>query len=270
MYKLITIDIDGTLLNDRRELTEEVRSAIYAAKAKGVKIVLCSGRAIGGVQRYLEELHLNDEEDYVITCNGALIQSSNTNKIVLSHTLGFEDLTFLYQLSMELNTSMHFFDYTKLYTLNENIHKYTVAESYITQIPLRYRRLEEIPGDILLTKILFVDDPGHLNNVVAAIPMSLQEKYAMVRTEPYFYEFLHPEVSKGNAVKDLAKILGIQRQEIMSIGDNRNDLTMIEYAGCGVAMGNAVPELKQIANYQTLSNNDNGVAHAIRKFVLGN
>ncbi|MCL6574148.1 MAG: sugar-phosphatase [Bacillus sp. (in: Bacteria)] len=270
MYKLITIDMDGTLLNDKHELTDEVRSTLQTAKARGVKVVLCTGRPIGGVHRYLEELHLNEEGDYVITYNGALVQNSNTNEIVSKYSLGYEDLKLLYDLSLELKTSIHFFNYTNLYTLNQNIHKYTVAESYITQVPLSYLRLEGISKNILLPKIIFVDEPEHLNQVIASIPISLREKYAMVRSEPFFYEFLHPKVSKGNAVKHLAKILGIEQQEVMSIGDNRNDLTMIEYAGCGVAMGNAVPELKEIANFQTLSNNNNGVAHAIQKLVLNN
>ena len=115
---------------------------------------------------------------------------------------------------------------------------------------------------------MFIDEPERLNKVIAQIPASIKEKYMMVQSAPYFLEILHPEVSKGNAVKKLAEKLGIKQQEVMSIGDNGNDLSMIEYAGCGVAMENAIPEVKKSADFQTRSNNENGVAYAIQELVL--
>ena len=268
MYKLIAIDMDGTLLNDHHEVTEDVRDALHRAKEQGVKIVLCSGRPIGGMRRYLKDLKLDEEEDYVIAYNGALVQNAHTNEIVSELSLGYEDLKFLYKLSMELDTPMQFFDAENVYTPNPNISEYTVLESFINQIPLRFRKVEEFPADILLPKIMFIDEPEHLNKVIAQIPASIKEKYMMVQSAPYFLEILHPEVSKGNAVKKLAEKLRIKQHEVMSIGDNGNDLSMIEYAGCGVAMENAIPEVKKSANFQTRSNNENGVAYAIHELVL--
>lgn len=90
----------------------------------------------------------------------------------------------------------------------------------------------------------------------------------MVKSAPFFYEILHPLVSKGNAVKHLAEKLGFEREEVMCIGDNGNDLSMIEYAGCGIAMENSIPELKAAADIVTTSNNEDGVAHAIRTQFL--
>lgn len=90
----------------------------------------------------------------------------------------------------------------------------------------------------------------------------------MVRSMPFYYEILHKDASKGNAVELLAGHLGIRREEVVCIGDNENDLTMIEYAGCGVAMGNAVPKVKAIADFETRTNNEHGVAYAIEKLVL--
>ncbi len=268
VYKIIAIDMDGTLLNDHHEVTEEVRNALHKAKEQGVKIVLCSGRPIGGMRRYLKDLKLDEEEDYVIAYNGALVQNTHTNEIVSELSLGYEDLKLVHELSVELSTSMHFFDADNLYTPNHNISKYTVYESYINQIPLHYRQVKEIPANILLPKIMFIDEPDRLSKVIAQIPASLKEQYMMVQSTPFFLEILHPKVSKGNAVKQLAEKLGIRQQEVMCIGDNGNDLSMIEYAGCGVAMGNAIPEVKKSANFQTLSNNENGVAHAIQELVL--
>ncbi|MCC2929927.1 MULTISPECIES: sugar-phosphatase [Bacillus] len=268
MYKLIAIDMDGTLLNDHHEVTAEVRDALHAAKAEGVKIVLCTGRPIGGVRRYLDELNLIEEGDYVIAYNGALVQNTHTKEVVTELSLGYDDLASLYDLSLELETPMHFFDSANLYTPNRDISEFTVYESYVTQVPLHYRKIEEMPKDILIPKVMFIDKPEHLSHVITSIPKDVREKYTMVRSAPFFYEILHPEASKGNAVRQLANLLGIEQAEVMSIGDNGNDLTMIEWAGCGVAMANAIPEVLEAANFQTRSNNEHGVAHAIHELVL--
>jgi hypothetical protein len=216
----------------------------------------------------LEELNYTQDGDYVITYNGAMIQNTFTHEVVYECFLGYEDLTYLSKLSVELQTPMHFYHLDTIYTPNQVISQYTVFESYITQVPLHYCRLEEIPQNIKLPKVLFIDAPERLDKVISSIPSTLKERYTMVKSAPYFFEFLRLEVSKGLAVKLLAERLNIKQQEIISIGDNGNDLSMIEYAGCGVAMGNAIPELKQIANFQTRSNNQNGVAYAIEKLVL--
>ncbi|WP_078392280.1 sugar-phosphatase [Shouchella patagoniensis] len=268
MYKLIAIDMDGTLLNDQHQVTEEVKRALIEAKAIGVTIVLCTGRPLGGVTRYLTDLELNQEGDYVIAYNGALVQDSFSNKAVVSLALAHSDLQELAALAEELDSPMHFFDAERLYTANKDISPYTVYESYVTQVPLSYCALEQVNAGIEIPKVMFIDEPGKLEQTIAKIPASYRERYTMVKSAPFFYEILHPEVSKGNAVKHLAEKLGIRQNEVMCIGDNGNDLSMITYAGCGVAMANAIPELKAVADVETLSNNQDGVAHAIREYVL--
>lgn len=268
MYKLVAIDVDGTLFNDRKEITKEVNEAIQAAKAKGVKVVVCTGRPIVGARPIIEELKLTDENEYVITFNGALVQDTHTNEVVSEISLTYHDLKALYELSLELDSPMHFFDSKNVYTPNKDISRYTVHESNINQVPLHYRTIEEIPEDFLIPKVMFIDEPDRLNKIIAAIPNSFKEKYTMVKSAPYFLEILHPSVSKGNAVKQLAEKLSIKKEEVICIGDGDNDLSMVEYAGCGVAMGNAVPSVKEAAEFQTFSNNENGVAYAIEKLIL--
>lgn len=268
LYKLVAIDVDGTLFNDRKEITKEVNEAIQAAKAKGVKVVVCTGRPIVGAQPIIEELKLTDEDEYVITFNGALVQNTHTNEVISEISLTYQDLKVLYELSLKLHSPMHFFDSKNVYTPNKDINQYTVYESHINQIPLHYRTMEEIPADFLIPKVMFIDEPEHLNNIISNIPDSFKEQFTWVKSAPYFLEILHPSVSKGNAVKQLAEKLSIKREEVICIGDGENDLSMVEYAGCGVAMGNAVPSVKKVAEFQTFSNNENGVAYAIEKLIL--
>lgn len=268
MYKLIAIDMDGTLLNDRHEVPEDVKYTLAEAKKQGIKIVLCSGRPIGGIRSYIKALNLNQEGDFAIAYNGALVQDTHTNEVVAELSLGHADLVKLYELSMELKTPMHFFDTKGVYTPNADISDYTVLEAYLSEIPLGYRQVSDIPTNISIPKIMFVNHPDKLNRTIEELPKSLNKQYTIVQSAPYFLEFVHPSASKGNAVKMLAEQLGIKQEETMTIGDNGNDLSMIEYAGCGVAMGNAIPEVKAAADFQTRSNNESGVAYAIRKLAL--
>lgn len=268
MYKLIAIDIDGTLINNNEEITQEVKDAIHAAQSQGVKVVLATGRPIGGVSRFIEELGLTKEEDYVVTYNGAFVQNTNTKKIVVQTNLTYENLQEVYALSQQLGSPMHYFDLDYVYTPEKAINKYTVYESHTNQVPLYYQPVDEAPEDIQIPKMMFIDDKERLDQTIEAIPASFREKYAMFKSAPYFLEILHPHVNKGEAVKRLAEKLSIKREEVICIGDGGNDLSMVEYAGCGVAMGNAIPAVKEAADFQTLSNDEHGVAHAIEKLVL--
>lgn len=268
MIKLIAIDIDGTLLNDKHEVTDDVQQALHAAKQKGVKVVLCTGRPIGGVKQYLDALNLTEDGDFVIAYNGALVQNAHTNEVVSELTLENKDLQTIYNISKELNTPMHYFDSANLYSPNRQISEYTVLESYLTTVPLSYMPVDEAPEDIIIPKMMFIDKPETLDQTIANIPAEMKENYMLVKSSPFFLEILNPNVSKGNAVKLLAETLGIKQEEVMAIGDNGNDVTMVQFAGCGVAMGNAIPELKEVANHITATNNENGVAKAINEFVL--
>lgn len=268
LYKLIAIDMDGTLLNDQHTVDKQTIKTLEEANHLGIKIVLCSGRPIGGMKSYVDALNLNQKGDYTIAYNGGLVQDAYTGDNIIEFSLNYEHLKQLYALSLELHTPMHFFDTKGVYTPNKNINHYTVYEAFLNNIPLFYRNIEDINPDQPLSKIMFIDHPEHLKKVIPKIPKELYKKYTIVQSAPHFLEFVHPETNKGLAVQKLAEKLGIKREEVICIGDNENDLSMIEYAGCGVAMGNAVEKIKAAADFETLSNNENGVAHAIEKLIL--
>lgn len=268
MYKLLAIDIDGTLLNDQKEITKEVNEAIQVARMMDVKVILCTGRPIIGIHPFIEALRLNEREEYVVTFNGALVQNTITNEVVSQTSLTYQDLKIIYDLSLNVSSHMHFFDSDKLYTPNKDIHRYTVYEAASNNIPVHYVDIDQVSKDIMIPKIMFIEEPERLEKVITAIPDSFKERYAMVKSAPFFLEILHHSVSKGNAVRQVAERLGIRREEIICIGDGDNDLSMIQYAGCGVAMANATRRVKEAAQFITLSNNENGVAYALEKLVF--
>lgn len=268
MYKLIALDMDGTLLREDKTISPAVFDAIQAAKAKGAKVVLATGRPIKGVEKYLNELNLKEQGDYVATFNGALVQDTFSGDVISHITMEYEDLVTIYEASRELRTHLHFFDKNTLYTPNKDISKFTIVEAFMNDVDLHYTEMEDVPKDIVISKVMMIDYPEVLDRVINELPKELIEKYTIVRSAPHFLEFLNIDANKGNGIMLLANKLGIKQEEVICVGDAGNDIHMIEYAGLGVAMGNATEDLKAIANYITKSNKEDGVAHVINEFIL--
>lgn len=267
MYKLVAIDMDGTLLRGDKTISERTKNAIQSAREMGVTVVLATGRPIEGVSRYLEELHMYSEHDYVLSYNGALIQKTESKESIAKIALEGSDLHCLKKLSDELGVNIHAFSEEKGLITPKNS-KYTEVEADINNIEIHEMNIDTIPNNEVIIKIMMIDEPEILGPAMEKLPKEVFEKYTVVRSTPYFLEFLNKEVNKGVGVEMLAKHLGVKKEEVMTLGDAGNDLHMIEYAGLGVAMGNAFDEVKEAADYITDTNENDGVAKAIEKFIL--
>lgn len=268
--KLVAIDIDGTLVTDDKQLTTETIEAINQATEQGVKVVLCTGRPLNGVQDYLKKLCLdNQAESYVITFNGSLVQNTNGD-IIVRHTVSFNDYLDMELLARKIGLHFHAETDQFIYTANRDISPYSIAESFLVRTPIKYRTVEEMTPALSISKGMIIDDPELISKALdeKAVPADFFNRFYIVRSEPYFLELMNKDASKGNAIRDLAAQLDIKQEEIMALGDQENDLTMIDYAGLGVAMGNAIDEVKEHADQMTLTNQENGVAAAINQYVL--
>lgn len=266
MYKLIAIDMDGTLLKEDKTISSETFKAIDKATDKGIKVVLATGRPLEGIKRYLKELNLMKDTDYALVFNGALVQNTSTGEILVKNTLKGSDYKYLYEISKELKVNIHAF--SKEGCITPKLSKYTQVEGDINKIPIHIKPVEAVDKDEYIMKVMMIDEPEILDKAINSLPKELYEKYTVVRSTPYFLEFLNKHSNKGEGVKALANTLNIKREEVMCIGDAGNDLHMLEYAGLGVAMGNAYEEAKEVADYITKTNEEDGVAYAIRKFAL--
>lgn len=267
MYKLIAVDMDGTLLKEDKTISNATIKAINKARAKGVKVVLASGRPIEGLERYLDELNLVSPEDYVLSYNGALVQNTATKEVISRTVLKGSDLHYLYNISKELGVNIHSFS-TKEGLITPKMSKYTEVEAEINGIEVKVTDFEPISNEEEMVKIMMIDEPEVLQAAVDKMPKEVYEKYTVVRSAPYFLEFLNKAANKGEGVRALAENLGLTKEQVICIGDAGNDLHMIQFAGLGVAMGNAFEEIKEIADYVTKSNEEDGVAHVIEKFVI--
>ncbi|KTR50120.1 sugar phosphatase [Pantoea ananatis] len=266
--KLIAIDMDGTLLNPQHEITPAVKTALNRAREKGVSIVLATGRPFVGIERYLQELDLQADGQYCISNNGALVHQAKDGEVVADVTLGFDDYLYVEKLARELGVHFQAFDKSHLYTPNKDISEFTIHEASLTGIPVRYRAVEEMDPATRFPKLMMIDKPALLDAAIAKLPEQAHQTYTILKSAPYYLEILDRRVNKGYGVKMLAEKLGLKAEDVMAIGDQENDLAMIDYAGTGVAMGNAIESVKNIAQFITKTNREDGVAHAIEKWVL--
>lgn len=265
--KLVAVDIDGTLLTNDRKVTPDVFEAVQEAKKQGVKIVIATGRPIPGVQALLDDLNLKEAGDYVITFNGALVQDTATGANIVTESMTYDDYLDIEFLSRKLAVHMHAITKEGIFTANRNIGKYTVHEATLVNMPIFYRTPEEM-GDKEIIKMMFIDEPEVLDAAIAKIPQEFYDKYTIVKSTPFYLEFMNKNASKGKAVTHLAEKMGLSKDQTMAIGDAENDRAMLEAVGNPVVMENGTPELKEIAKYVTKSNEESGVAYALREWVL--
>lgn len=265
--KLVAVDLDGTLLTNEREITPQVFEAVQDAKKAGVKVVITTGRPISGVQKILQELQLTDPGDYVITFNGGLVQDAATAGDVVKETLSYDDYLDIEALARKLDVPMHASTKKGMYTANRNIGKYTIYESMLVDSPVFYRTPEEMVTKEIV-KIMMVDEPHILDEKIKLIPSAFFDKYNISKSAPFYLEITPKTANKGKAIQYLAEHLGLTLAQTMAIGDQENDRSMLEMVENPVVMENGTEELKKIAKYITKSNQESGVAHAIRKWVL--
>lgn len=261
--KLVAIDIDGTLLDSNHTIRPKVKETLKQANDSGISIVLCTGRPLPGVTEQLRELELYGPNDYVITYNGSLVQATQSKEIISEYTLSYEDFLEIEFMARKNNVHLHTIDDQAIYTANRDIGKYTVHEASLVGMPLKYRTVDEMTPDLSIIKMMMIDEPEILDQAIRQLPAYFTDKYTTVKSTDFYFEILNKEASKGNALAKLADHLGIAQEEVMAIGDNENDLTMIEYAGIGVAMGNATANVKAAADVITTSNDEDGVAEIL-------
>lgn len=267
MIKIITIDLDGTLFDYNKKISEENKKALMKAKELGVKIVITTGRPLSGVMPTLKELNLTSDNDYVIIYNGAKVFNVGTGETIFNSSITGKTVKELYYESKRLCVHYHAFRINEeLITVDHN--PYTDVEATINHTKDYIYDFEKIEDDELFIKAMHVDSKDNVTRVMRDVNPKFYTEFSMVRSSEIFLEFLNKNTDKGKALIALANHLNIPLKNTMAIGDAGNDLPMIVTAGVGVAMENAYPEVKGKADFITLDNEHSGVAYAINKFIL--
>ena len=268
MIKLIAIDMDGTLLNSKKELSEETKQYFKNFHNKNTEtlLVLCTGRPETGIRPYLKDLGYLEENHYIISQNGANIYESQTGKRVMDAFVDSAAIQKWIELGKKHGISVMGAGVDYYYSFDED-----PTEWMEFDVKLVSGKLKRIPTKESLNtdfyKILLMGDEEQLNEFETYIPQEWRDEFYVVRSQKYLVEVLTKGVNKAFGLEKLAQKLNIQPSEIAAIGDAANDIEMLEYAGLAVAMGNASEEVKAIADIVTDTNENNGVIKAIDKLI---
>jgi len=266
-YDLIAIDIDGTLINEQQKITTPVFEAVRKVVQSGSQIVLCTGRPFPGAEDYMKELELNQKGDFIINYHGALVQRTDTGEVVIDHQLDADDLHKWYDFAQKYNSNFQGVRNDGVYTDQTDFNFEGLIEPFYNQMPLHIRPLEELT-EHSYSKFIMSDAEDIVQNLEDHVPVAFREDYTVLRSQAMSLEVLNKNASKGQSLKELADHLEIPRERVMAIGDSGNDIDMVDYAGLGVAMDNAVPAVKNVADVITGSNEKNGVATAIDRYLF--
>lgn len=272
--KLIAIDLDGTLLNSNRIVSEENFQAIQEAKDAGIQVVLCTGRPLRSMNYLLDEVGLKGDNDLAITYNGGLIQKTSTGEVVHEMTLDRDDCLEIYELSQQLNLPVNYIDLDFIYEPDYPEGRSSIYNKGETNIPANQAlqfaniKIDDLPNPFTINKAVMSRPAHELDEAISLIPAEYHQKFNIYKSQASILEILPKNVDKGHAMRIVGDMLGLNKNQIMGIGDQENDLSLVVQAGFGVAMDNAIPIVKESAAYITKSNDENGVAHAIRKFAI--
>ena len=267
MYKLVAIDVDGTLVNDDKKLTQGTIDSIKNAVQRDIKIVISSARSFYRLKNYLEQLDLMKDNQYTICFNGAVIIENKNQNVILSNNFNVEEIWELINLANKFNTPIFLYSMNNVFV--EEIPKIIQSSKSFKNVKLDLVKFKTIDyNKDAIYKILFVNDYDDIAKIRKQIPKELYEKFEITSSTPERIEFVKKGITKSNSLQFICKKCNIKQSEVIAIGDADNDIDMINFAGLGVAMGNAQNSLKEKANYITRSNNDDGVADVIEKYIL--
>ena len=264
-YKLLVLDVDGTLLNDKKEITPRTHAALLKAQQMGVHVVLASGRPTNGVQPLAEALELNHYGGFILSYNGGQIINAQTGELMFEKRIDPAMIPYLNRKAKENGFAI--FTYHKDYILTDSPeNKHVQEEAELNK--MRIIGVENFPEAVDFAPckcILTSDDENNLVGLENHWKKRLDGVLEAFRSEDYFLEVAPHFINKGNTLAVLMEMLNITTEEVVAIGDGVADVSMLQLAGTGVAMGNARDSVKACADFTTLSNNMDGVAVAIEK-----
>jgi Cof subfamily protein (haloacid dehalogenase superfamily) len=271
MYKLIISDLDETLLNNKHKICNENIKLINEATKKGIKFIPATGRGYNEVSDILVDLNLHDKEDeYVISFNGGAITENRNMKVINFENLPFETANKIYKFGLKKDVCMHVYTEKDIYMYNVNDDERKRYENRKTS----FIEINEMSLDFLkntpIAKVLYQNlDVSYLRNISDEMVHITNNSVSVSYSSNRYVEFNKIGVNKGDAVLNISKLLGAEPHEVIVVGDNYNDIPMLEVAGLSVAAGNAVQDVKNICDYICKNDNNEGVlAEVIEKFVL--
>lgn len=267
-YKLLVLDVDGTLLNDAKEITKRTLSALLKIQQMGVRVVLASGRPSYGLMKVAKNLELGNYGGFILSYNGCQIINAQNGEILFERRINPEMLPYLEKKARKNGFAL-FTYHDNLILTNNSDDEHVLDEAELNDLVVIEEEEFSTAIDFAPCKCMLVsDDEAALVALEEHWKKRLSGVLDVFRSEPFFLEVVPCSVDKANTLGALLEHLGVKREEVMAIGDGTCDVAMLQLAGMGVAMGQAPDSVKACADYITASNEEDGVAAAVEKMIL--
>lgn len=273
--KVIIMDVDGTLTNSEKKITEKTKNALIRAQEEGVILVLASGRPTSGLMDYAKELEMDEHHGLLVSFNGAKVVECQTNKLLFNEAMSVKEgqAVLEHMKKFDVKPMIDKDDYLFVNDVYNCNVQYKDKPFNVIQYESRGGKFKLCEKDDLaafadypLNKILTAGDPEYLKENYEEMMEPFKDTLSCMFTGPFYFEFTAKGIDKAKALDTVLIPMGYKKEEMIAFGDGHNDASMVKYAGIGIAMANAVEDLKEIADEVTLSNEDDGIAYALSKY----
>lgn len=267
-YKMLVLDVDGTLLNDEKMISKRTLHALRKVQQMGVQIMLASGRPTYGLLPLAKQLELGIYNGYVLSYNGGQVINASNGEVIFERRINPEQIPYLEKKAVKNDFTIMTYNGDTV-VCNRPGDAHVEAEAKLNGMKLEVQEFFSALIDYPPCKCMLVsDDEESLMSLEAHFKRRLNGVLDVLRSEPYFLEVVGSGVDKGNTLAAVMEKLGIKEEEVVAFGDGVADVSMLQMAGLGIAMGNAPDSVKRCADHVTASNNEDGVAVAIESFLL--
>lgn len=265
-YRIIALDLDGTLLTTERTITPKTLDLLLRLQAEGYKVVISTGRPVIGAEPTAVLLHLQENGGYVMAYNGALVIDWQTRQTIYSQYLQPEAIGEVYRYAKEAGFALVCYHDEFLVSDHELNH---FMEQSVKRNGLKFKKVDNFLEEATypLCKCMIIGEPDGLHVLEERILETHPTTFNVYRSEPYFLEVVPPNIDKASGLRVLLEHLQMPATQLIAFGDSYNDIPMIRLAGMGVAMGNAPQVVKDAADYVASTNDDEGVARTLMSFI---
>ena len=268
-YKLIAMDLDGTLNNNEKKITPRTREALMAAQSAGIRLALASARPSPGLRKERDALCMRENGGVLMAYNGGRIVDAATDRVLFETCMPLEAAQEVLRALEKLPVTPILDDGRQFYVTDRNGYKVDYECRNNNMSCVEVENLAEFL-QFAPVKILMSVDPAAIAGVQAQIAQLLPADLAVVQTAAFYLEVIPRAIDKGRGLVQICRALGLRPAEVIAFGDAENDIPMLRTAGVGVAMGNADAAVKAAADRVTRSNNEDGIAAALEELLAAN
>ena len=262
---MLVLDMDDTLLTDEHQISDKNKSLLIQAQELGVYVVLASGRPTPAMTKYSEILEMERFGSFMLSYNGAVITDLKNKTNIFEQSLSVEDIHLLYEFSVAHNVAIiTYLNDTILASKNSD---YLEVEKKITGMSAKVVSDFKLAVSEPTVKCIMLEEPSYLKEIEQKLKLAMPHK-SVCTSKPFFLEITQNGIDKAASLARLATKLNIHQSEIIAVGNANNDLSMVKYAGLGVWVENVHPELRHHADVIVASNNNDGVAEVVERFIL--